>query len=121
MKPLKPPTETHARVTRQAPRKDSAQAEVLDFVLARIEAHPMVLGDGLLVRKDRLGYSLFVVVDGEPVARLRSLEKRRRFEVLCWGRGKRAWRPINPRKRTILPLEEALDFINEDPLACFWI
>ena len=121
MKPLKPPSGTPARAKKPPVVKQRPATEILDFVLARIESHPMVVGEGLDVRKDRLGYSLFLTEENEAIARLRSLEKRKQFELLYWCYSKGAWRPLEARKRTIMPLDEALDFIDDDPLACFWL
>lgn len=121
MKPLKPPSETPPRTKKTPAAKPRPAAEILDFVQYRIESHPMVLGEGLEVRKDRLGYSLYLTEEDEPVARLRPLDKRQRFELLYWCYAKNAWRRVDSRRATIMPLDEALDFIDDDPLACFWL
>ncbi len=121
MKPLKPTSESRARTSKPRPEKPAPAAEILDFVKARIETHPMALGDEIEVRVDRLGYSIFTSADGSPVARLRPVDQRKRFEILYWCYEKGGWRPVHGRKPTIMGLVDALEFIDDDPLCCFWL
>jgi hypothetical protein len=93
---------------------------ILDFVQSRIEAFNREQGGGVSVRKDARGYTLIREDSGMPVARLRPKESGRRFEVLRWSLDQDCWRPVGMKGTTILPLDDALDFIARDPMDCFW-
>jgi len=93
---------------------------ILDFVQSRIEAYNREQGGGVSVRKDAHGYTLIRDDTGMPVARLRPKEKARRFEVLRWSSSHDCWRPVGMIGTTVLSLDEALDFIAQDPMDCFW-
>lgn len=92
---------------------------ILDFTQRRIEAFNEAHGGGVCVRKDRRGYSLFVEQTGAPVARLRPLRQGSLYEVLWWGRRDR-WEPIGDFGGLRLSLDDALEFIADDPVGCFW-
>jgi hypothetical protein len=53
-----------------------------------------------------------------PVARLRA-RSQGRFEVLYWNSYHDRWRPVGSFGRA-LPLADALEFIADDPMECFW-
>jgi hypothetical protein len=86
-----------------------------DPVLARIRAHPWPRG-GVQARRAGRGYSLVSARTGAPVARLVPTGTGDVVEVLWWRRD--AWGPAGPFG-VELPLDDALDFIEEEP--CFWI
>jgi hypothetical protein len=91
----------------------------LNLMQARIEAFNNAHGGGVVVRKDAHGYSLFRDDTGEPVARLRPEDSSNLMEVLCWSwRGR--WDSIGDFGGVWMPLDEALDYIAEDPEGCFW-
>jgi hypothetical protein len=71
------------------------------------------------VRKDARGYSLFREDSGAPVARLRPMQATGLMEVLWWS-WKDRWDSIGDFGGVQLPLDEALDYIAEDPEGCFW-
>jgi hypothetical protein len=96
----------------------SARAITLDFVQYRIEAFNREQGGGVVVRKDRNGYTLVGEESGVPIARLRP--KDTKYEVLCWSPDTDRWRAVGLNGGTVLPLDEALDFIAADPMDCFW-
>jgi hypothetical protein len=91
----------------------------LDFTQGRIEAFNAAHGGGVLVRKVARGYSLFHEETGEPLARLRPTGADDRVEVLYWGYRER-WEPIGDFGGIRMPLDEALVYIAEDPMGCFW-
>jgi hypothetical protein len=91
----------------------------LDFTQGRIEAFSAAHGGGVFVRKDPRGYSLFHEETGEPLARLRPTGAKDLVEVLCWGYRER-WEPIGDFGGILMPLDEALVYIAEDPMGCFW-
>jgi hypothetical protein len=62
------------------------------------------------------GYSLFSAETGKPIARLRPTGRADEVEILWW-RGDR-WGRIGDFGGSILPLDEALDYIADEPL--FW-
>ncbi|WP_165227407.1 DUF3024 domain-containing protein [Aquisphaera insulae] len=102
------------------PRDKSGVAVVLDFTLSRIEAFNAERGGGVAVRKDAHGYSLFRVDQEQPVARLRSRDSGKTFEILYWHPFRERWLPIGELGGVILPLNEALEYIARDPVDCFW-
>ena len=91
----------------------------LDFTQGRIEAFNAAHGGGVLVRKVARGYSLFHEETGEPLARLRPTGTDDQVEVLYWGYRER-WEPIGDFGGIRMPLDEALAYIAEDPMGCFW-
>jgi hypothetical protein len=112
--------------TRRDPASESAQSAttgkpvVLDFIQSRIEAFNEEQGGGVAVRKDAHGYTLLRQDSGAPIARLRPRESGDRFEVLYWSSFHERWRPVGPFGGMILSLRDALEFIANDPMDCFW-
>jgi hypothetical protein len=100
------------------PLKPVGRAVILDFIQSRIEAFNQEHGGGVSVRKDSRGYTLIREDDAVPVARLRP-SSQGQFELLYWNPYHDRWRPVGTFG-TFLPLEEALEFIAEDPMECFW-
>ena len=98
----------------------SVRAITLDFVQYRIEAFNREQGGGVVVRKDRNGYTLVREESGVPIARLRSKDTNGKYEVLYWSPDTDRWRAVGINGGTVLPLDEALDFIAADPMDCFW-
>lgn len=97
------------------------RAITLDFVQHRIEAFNREQGGGVIVRKDRNGYTLLRDDSGVPLARLRPKEPTGKYEVLYWSADTDRWRAVGTMGGgTILSLDEALDFIASDPMGCFW-
>jgi hypothetical protein len=91
----------------------------LDITQGRIEAFNNTHGGGVFVRKDARGYCLFREDTGAPVARLRPVKSSALMEVLWWS-GRDRWDSIGDFGGVHLPLDEALDYIAEDPEGCFW-
>lgn len=96
------------------------RAVVLDFVQSRIEAFNEQQGGGVVVRKDAHGYTLIRIDTGMPIARLRPHDKGDRFEVLYWSAFRERWRPVGDFGGMVLSLVDALEFIANDPMDCFW-
>ena len=97
---------------------EGSRAIILDFIQSRIEAFNHEHGGGVSVRKDSRGYTLIREDDAVPVARLRP-SSQGRFELLYWNPYNDRWRPVGAFG-TFLPLQDALEFIAEDPMDCFW-
>ena len=91
-----------------------------DPLLERIEAYNVQQGGGVIIRRANKGYSLFVEEDDTPIARLRPTGYDDEVEVLWWSHRDK-WEQIGDFGGVILPLDEALDFIVEDPYGCLWI
>ena len=106
----------HARAVEA--RTASRRAVILDFVQSQIEAFNVEHGGGVFVRKDARGYTLAREDDGIPVARLRP-KGQGLFEVLYWNPYHERWRTVGSFG-TVLGLKQALEFIADDPLDCFW-
>jgi hypothetical protein len=94
------------------------RAVILDFVQGQIEAFDVDHGGGIVVRKDSRGYTLIREIDEMPVARLRPGGEGL-FEVYCWSPDRDRWRPVG-EFGTTLSLDDALEFIADDPMDCFW-
>jgi hypothetical protein len=91
----------------------------LDITVARIDAFNEAQGGGVAIRKSGAGYSLFREDTGEPLARLRPVGLDDRFEVLYWSDRDR-WESVGDLSGHLLPLDQALAFIADDPARCFW-
>ncbi len=122
MKPRKPAKPRTRRSAATAPDKtdDPDKAVVLDFIQSRIEAFDLEHGGGVCVSKDPHGYTLWRMDNGLPLARLRPRESGGRFEVLYWSPFHERWRPIGVFGGMFLSLTDALEFIANDPMDCFW-
>ncbi len=101
--------------------EQGGRAITLDFVQHKIEAFNREQGGGVSVRKDRNGYNLVRDDTGTPIARLRPKEPTGKYEVLYWSPDTDRWRAVGPQGGTVLPLDEALEFIASDPMECFWV
>jgi len=122
---MKPKDPTNRRVRKGGVERDGQSGEegrtvIIDFIQRRIEAYNNELGGGVLVRKDRDGYTLIREDSGTPMARLRPDARKGSFEVLCWSRTSARWRPVGEWGTSLGSLDEALDFIASDPMDCFW-
>ncbi|WP_337174040.1 hypothetical protein [Paludisphaera sp.] len=92
---------------------------ILDFVESRIVAFNEQLGGGVGARKDRHGYTLYREDSGEPFARLRPRPDGR-FVVLYWSLFHERWKSIGDFGDVVLGLDDALAYIADDPMNCFW-
>ena len=72
-----------------------------------------------MVERRNRGYSVYHAASGAPVARLRPTPTSDRFEVLYWSLGKQGWSSTGPFGRTVLSLNEALRFIDDEDI--FWV
>jgi hypothetical protein len=88
-----------------------------DPITERIESFACRRGRLLVERRNR-GYTLTHAASGAPVARLRPTGRDDRVEVLYWSLWKERWTSAGPFGRTILPLDDALQFIASEDI--FW-
>ena len=88
-----------------------------DAIIQRIEHFRCSRGALWAERRNR-GYTLYDARSGAPVARLRPTARDGRFEVLYWSLWKDRWASTGPFGRTILPLNDALQFIAQEDI--FW-
>ena len=91
--------------------------QMTDPVIARIEGFRCRNGRLHAERRNR-GYTLYRVGSGALVARLRPSGRDGRVEVLYWSLCKERWTSAGPFGRTMLPLDEALQFIASEDI--FW-
>ena len=90
-----------------------------DELLARIEAFNQAKGDGVIIQRAAKGYSLFREDNGKPIARLRPTGKGDQVEVMWWSHRDK-WEQIGDFGPMLMSLEEALMYIANDPMGCFW-
>jgi hypothetical protein len=91
-----------------------------DPPLVRIEAFAEQKRCGVIVRRAAGGYSLFREATGKPVTRLRPTGKGDSVEVMWWSHRDR-WDEIGDFGPMVMPLDQALKYVAEDPMGCFWI
>jgi hypothetical protein len=77
-----------------------------------------LLQRGLFAEHRNRGYTLFDAGSGAPVARLRPTGHEDRFEVLYWSPWKERWTSTGPFERTVLSINDALQFIAYEDI--FW-
>jgi hypothetical protein len=88
-----------------------------DPMIARIESFQCPRGRLHAERRNR-GYTLTRAASGAPVARLRPTGQDGRLEVLYWSLWKDRWTSAGQFGRTVMPLENALQFIASEDI--FW-
>ena len=89
-----------------------------DGLIAHIERFNDSRGGGVVVEHRRGGYTLALEATGAPIARLRPVDQSDRWRVLYWSHRDR-WADAAPLGGVILPLDDALEFIANEPV--FWI
>jgi len=72
----------------------------------------------LFAERRNRGYTLYDASSGAPVARLRPTGHEDRFEVLYWSLWKERWTSTGPFGRTVLSINDALQFIAYEDI--FW-
>ncbi len=88
-----------------------------DAIIQQIEAFRCSKGVLSAERRSR-GYTLYDAGSGAPVARLRPAGHEGRLEVLYWSLWKERWASAGPFGRTILSIDDALQFIAHEDI--FW-
>lgn len=89
-----------------------------DDILRRVEHFRFPKGAVIAERRNR-GYTLYHARSGAPVARLRLVGRNDSFEILYWSAWKQRWAATGPFGRTVLPIDDALQFIAHEDL--FWV
>ncbi len=88
-----------------------------DPIIQRVEQFRCCRGALFAERRNR-GYTLYEARSGAPVARLRPTGSEYRFEVLYWSLCNERWASTGPFGRTVLALDDALEFIACEDI--FW-
>jgi hypothetical protein len=88
-----------------------------DPIIQRIEAFRCGRGQLFAERRNR-GYTLYHANSGAPVARLRPTGRDDRVEVLYWSLSVERWKAAGPFGRTVLSLDDALQYIEAEVI--FW-
>jgi len=91
---------------------------ITDPIVQQIEAFRCTRGVLFAERRNR-GYTLYDARSGAPVARLRPTGTEGRFEILYWSLWKERWASTGPFGRTILSINDALQFISHEDI--FWV
>ena len=86
----------------------------------RIEVFFRKRGVAVTVRKDKAGYSIFYGPRKTPTARLRFTGDKDMVEVLWWSHRNR-WESIGDFGGILLNFDDALKYIDKDPLGCLWL
>lgn len=89
-----------------------------DAIIQKIEQFQCSRGVLFAERRSR-GYTLYDAGSGAPVARLRPAGTEGRFEVLYWSLWRERWVSAGPFGRTVLSIDEALQFIAHEDI--FWV
>ena len=89
-----------------------------DNIVQRIERFRFSRGAVVCERRNH-GYTLYHALSGAPVAKLRPTGRDDSVEVLYWSAWKERWTAACPFGRTVLPVNEALDFIAHEDI--FWV
>jgi hypothetical protein len=89
-----------------------------DDIVQHIERFRFPKGAVVWERRNR-GYTLYHAASAAPVARLRPTGCNDGVEVLYWSAWKERWTATGPFGRTVLPIDEALDFIAHEDI--FWV
>nr|WP_294564151.1 hypothetical protein [uncultured Rhodopila sp.] len=88
-----------------------------DAIIRQIEDLRCPRGALFAERRNR-GYTLYAAASGAPVARLRPTGTDGRFEVLYWSLWKERWVASGPFGRTVLSIDDALQFIAHEDIFC---
>ena len=88
-----------------------------DPIIRSIESFRCRRGRLFAERRNR-GYTLYRASSSAAVARLRPTGQDDRVEVLYWSLWKEKWTRAGPFGSTVLPLDDALRFIESEDI--FW-
>jgi hypothetical protein len=86
-----------------------------DSIIQGIEGFGCRRGRLHAERRNR-GYTLYRAGSGAPAARLRPTGQDDRVEVPYWSLWKERWTNAGPFGRTVLPLDDALQFIASEDI-----
>lgn len=89
-----------------------------DDIAAQIEAFDEANGGGVRCYKDKGAYHLCMLQTEAPIARLTPTGKRDEVRISYWSHRSK-WENIDDMGGTVMPLDEALEFIANE--AVFWI
>ncbi len=87
-------------------------------IVQRIERFRFPRGAVVAEHRNR-SYTLYHALSGSPVARLRPTGCSDSVEILYWSAWKQRWAATGPFGRTVLPVDDALDFIAHEDI--FWV
>ena len=89
-----------------------------DETIRRIERFPFRRAPVAAEWRNK-GYTLLHADTGRPIARLRPYGRDKLMEILYWSSRKERWAAVGPFGSTIVPLDEALRIIADEPI--FWV
>ncbi|MFH2123430.1 MAG: hypothetical protein ABIJ50_08120 [Pseudomonadota bacterium] len=90
-----------------------------DPYLSKIEAFFEKKKAPVFIKKISNGYSIYMAEDDTPVARLKLTGMKSQVEILWWGHRKK-WGSIGDFGGIVLSLDNALKYVMDDPMDCFW-
>ena len=91
----------------------------IDINIEKIKSFKFSTGIEITIKRIRNGYSLFRKTDNKPIARLRITDRANIFEVMWWSHRDK-WEVIGDLGGLFFSLDEALEYIDKDPIDCFW-
>lgn len=94
------------------------RAMTTDDIIQRVERFRFPKGPVSAERRNR-GYTLYYRFSGAPIARLRPTGRNDTVEVLYWSAWKERWASAGPFGCTLLPIDDALQFIAHEDI--FWV
>jgi len=86
-----------------------------DEIIRRIERFPF-RRPPLAAEWRNKGYTLFNPHTGRPIARLRPYGRDDLMELLYWSLWRERWAAVGPFGCTVVPLDEALRIIDNEPI-----
>jgi hypothetical protein len=90
-----------------------------DDITARIEAFDHANGGGVGFYKDQDAYHLYLLETDAPIARLKPTGNGDGVRLGYWSH-RRKWEDVDDMGGVVLPLDDALEFIANEPIFWTW-
>ncbi len=91
----------------------------IDIILEKLNAFNFSHQEKLEIKKRGNGYSLYLKFNGRPIARVKLISNSNIYEVLWWSHRDK-WESIGDFGGETFAIDGAIEFIDNDPLGCFW-